>query len=362
MTPEPEQAAAGIASAANATRELGERKAAVLRAVVEEYVRTGEPVGSESVSENAQLGVSPATIRNEMAALEEMGYLGHPHTSAGRTPTDLGYRYFVNALPTGGRLPVAQKRAISDFFEQAVVDLEETLIGATQLLSRLTQYAGLAVPPSAVDERVVHVEFVGVGSVVLALVVGQLGRVDKHAMDRPEGITDRDLVDLSGRVGRSLANRSLAEAETEVLRMALNATDDERALLQGLAETFGQMRSETAGSHVLVRGVANLAGEAAAWRRETVTRLFEALEREQEMLVLLRGTGGDDDVKVTIGGEHPSTGEWDAALVAASYRAGATSHGTIAVVGPTRMDYVTAIATVRAVAKRISEITTVQDQ
>src|SRR5437867_5326923 len=121
--------------------DLGARKIAVLRAVVEEYVRSGEAVGSETIAEGAGLGVSSATIRNDLAALEEMGYLSHPHTSAGRIPTDLGYRRFVDSLPARGKLRDTQRRAITTYFEAAVGDLEEVLRGAAQLLSRLTQYA-----------------------------------------------------------------------------------------------------------------------------------------------------------------------------------------------------------------------------
>src|SRR5438876_4425653 len=109
--------------------DLGDRKATVLRVLVEEYVRTGEPVGSETIAEGAGLGVSSATIRNEMAALEELGYLSHPHTSAGRIPTDVGYRFYVNSLPAGGKLRDAQRRAITGFFAEAILDLEEVLKG-----------------------------------------------------------------------------------------------------------------------------------------------------------------------------------------------------------------------------------------
>src|SRR5215204_1395847 len=112
--------------------ELSQRKATVLHAVVETYVVTGEPVGSESIAERAGLGVSSATIRNEMAALEELGYLSHPHTSAGRIPTDAGYRHYVDTLPPGGRLRDPQRRAITGFFTEAMVDLEEVLRGTTQ--------------------------------------------------------------------------------------------------------------------------------------------------------------------------------------------------------------------------------------
>src|SRR6266540_1375986 len=169
--------------------DLGPRKAAVLRAVVEEYVRSGEPVGSETIAESSGLGVSSATIRNEMAALEELGYLTHPHTSAGRIPTDTGYRHYVDALPVGVRLRDAQRRAIATYFAEAILDLEEVLKGSVQLLSRLTQYAGLAVPPGAAEEPIIRLELIDMGPTVMILAVGQHGRVDKRVVDRPEGIT-----------------------------------------------------------------------------------------------------------------------------------------------------------------------------
>src|ERR671915_285699 len=166
--------------------ELGLRKAAVLNAVVEEYVRSGGRVGSETIAERAGLGVSSATIRNEMAALEELGFLTHPHTSAGRIPTDLGYRHYVDAQPHGVRLRDAHRRAIAGYFAEAILDLEEVLKGSVQLLSRLTQYAGLAVPPGAAEEPIVRLELVDMGPTVMILSVGQHGRVDKRVIDRPD--------------------------------------------------------------------------------------------------------------------------------------------------------------------------------
>jgi heat-inducible transcriptional repressor len=165
--------------------ELGTRKMEVLRAVVEEYVRTGEPVGSETVAECSDLGVSSATIRNELSALEELGFLSHPHTSAGRIPTDAGYRKYVDALPPGGRMRDTQRRAIAGFFAETMLDLEDVLKGTTQLLSRVTQYAGLAVPPSGSNEQVLRTELIELGNGLMLLVVGQRGRVDKAMIDRP---------------------------------------------------------------------------------------------------------------------------------------------------------------------------------
>jgi heat-inducible transcriptional repressor len=342
-------------------RELGARKVAVLHAVVEEYVRTGEPVGSETIAERSGLGVSSATIRNELAALEELGYLMHPHTSAGRIPTDAGYRKYVDTLPPGGRLRDAQRRAIAGFFAETMLDLEEVLKGTTHLLSRVTQYAGLAVPPSGSDEPVLRTELIEVGNSLMLLVIGQHGRVDKTMVDRPEGLDAAELQNLDRTLADRFRGKTVADARTEALKAAPAADQHERTLLLAAADAFGAMQLGSGAHHVLIGGVANLADEAAHWRRETVRRLFEALEHEGEMLELLRDVTLQQDVNVTIGGEHPQTGEWEASIVSAPFRAGSTALGTVGVVGPTAMDYVSVMASVRAVARRLSELATELD-
>ena len=340
--------------------DLGVRKSAVLHAVVEEYVRMGEPVGSETIAEHAGLGVSSATIRNEMAALEELGFLSHPHTSAGRIPTDAGYRHYVDTLPARGRLRDAQRRAIASHFEEAILDLEEVLKGSVMLLSRLTQYAGLAVPPGASEEQIVRLELIDMGPTLMVLAVGQHGRVDKQILDRPEELGGA-AVSAAERKLRTLQGQTYADSQAKLLRMAAGVASDEHDLLLMVADVLRVATRGERAAHVVVGGVANLADETQAWRRETLRRLFDTLEREQEMLSVLQDVAADD-VSVTIGGEHPTTGEWEASLVTAPFRSGDATVGTIGVVGPTRMDYLSAMASVRAVAERLSEIATELDQ
>jgi heat-inducible transcriptional repressor len=338
--------------------ELGSRKAAVLHAVVEEYVRSGEPVGSETIAEGAGLGVSSATIRNELAALEELGYLSHPHTSAGRIPTDLGYRHYVDSQPHGVRLREAHRRAIAGYFAEAILDLEEVLKGSVQLLSRLTQYAGLAVPPGAAEEPVVRLELIDMGPTLLILAIGQHGRVDKRVVDRPEGVDAHRLHDVEERL-QALRGQTYVEAQARLLRLAAESSADDHDLMLHVAETLRTATQGEGAVHVVIGGVSNLTDETQTWRRETLRRLFETLEREQDMLRVLRDVSADrEDVWVTIGAEHPTTGEWDASIVTAPFKAGEATAGTIGVVGPTRMDYLSAMASVRAVAKRLSEIAT----
>jgi heat-inducible transcriptional repressor len=340
--------------------ELGARKSAVLRAVVEEYVRSGEPVGSETIAEHAGLGVSSATIRNEMAALEELGYLTHPHTSAGRIPTDTGYRHYVDSLPAHGRLREAQRRAIATHFAEAILDLEEVLKGSVQLLSRLTQYAGLAVPPGASEEQVVRLELIDMGPTLMILAIGQHGRVDKRIIDRPEGM-DSGAVGETERRAHKARGLSYADAQAKLLQLAVGRPSSEHDLLLMTADTLRTATEGDGSTHVVVGGVANLADEAQTWRRETLRRLFETLEREQEMIRVLHDVS-TQDVKVTIGGEHPSTGDWEASIVTAPFKAGDATMGTIGIVGPTRMDYLSAMASVRAVAARLSELATELDE
>jgi heat-inducible transcriptional repressor len=342
--------------------ELGPRKEAVLRTVVEQYVQTGEPVGSESIAENAGLGVSSATIRHEMAALEELGYLSHPHTSAGRIPTDAGYRHYVDSLPAGGRLREAQRRLIAGYFAEAIVDLEVVLKGSVQLLSRLTQYAGLAVPPNANDEPVVRLELIDMGPTLMILAVGQHGRVDKHVIDRPDGVDTQTLTRTERRL-QGLRGETYFGAQARLLQLAAEGPREEHDLLLHVAELLRVATKGEGSAHVVVGGASNLADEAQQMRRETLRRLFETLERETEMLALLEDIGsGQTALNVTIGAEHPSTGEWGASIITAPFKTGDTMLGTIGVVGPTRMDYLSAMASVRVVAKRLSEMATELDQ
>jgi heat-inducible transcriptional repressor len=334
--------------------DLGERKVAVLRAVVEEYVREGEPVGSETIAERSGLGVSSATIRNEMAALEELGYLQHPHTSAGRIPTDLGYRGYVDTLPAGGRLRDNQRRAVTAFFAETMFDLERVLRGTTQLLGRMTQYAAVAVPPATVDDALARVELVDLGGAMMLLAVGQRGRVDKRMVDRPDDLDGEGAQGIDSRM-RSFEGLNLRDAQARALKLAGESSGPQRHLLRSIAEALREMQTGGGSEHVLVGGVANLADEAARWRTDTVRSLFEALERESEMLRLLHDVAASE-LQVTIGAEHPATGEWDASLVTAPFGTLDSQLGTIGVVGPTRMDYLSVMASVRAVAKRLSDL------
>jgi heat-inducible transcriptional repressor len=340
---------------AASTHRLSERKGRILRALVHLYVRSGEPVGSEAISQVVKLGVSSATIRNELAALEEMGYLTQPHTSAGRIPTDAGYRYFVDTLPETIRLRDPERREIVHFFGEALADVDEILRGTTHLLSRLTRYASLALGPSRQESSIARMELVNLGSAALLLVVFDTGRVDKRVIELPPETTDEHLERISRGLWERYRGWNVAEARAAAAEQARGVSDPDRAILTRVAEELASIQeSADSADHVFLGGVANIAVEESFQRHETLREIFEALERETEVLELLRDAS-HRPIAVTIGNESPMTGMWDASFVAAPFGTSERSLGTIGVVGPTRMDYVAAITAVRAVAARLSE-------
>lgn len=331
--------------------ELSARKAAILSALVKHYIRTGEPVGSEMIAHASGLRVSSATIRTELAALEELGYLTQPHTSAGRAPTDRAYRYFVNHLSGPPRLREPERRAVVAFFDEALADVDEILRGTTQLLSRLTRYASLALAPAAIESLIARCDLIGLGSTALLLVVFDSGRVEKRPLELGE-LSDQDLERLSRLVMGATRGRALGDASAEVNGRARASPGDAKALKR-VAQALDQIERTGPTDHVVVGGVANIAAEEAFHRRETLRQVYEALERESALLRMLREAALATPVSVTIGRENTLPEMWEASVVAAPFgAAGAT--GTIGVVGPTRMDYASAISAVRVVAERLS--------
>lgn len=338
--------------------EIGKRKATVLHAVVRDYIRTAQPVGSGTIVRRYRLGVSPATVRNEMAALEEMGYLAQPHTSAGRIPTDLGYRFYVDTLPSDIILPPPHRRAISDFFGAPPDDVDALLYGTASFLSRLTGYAALVLSPQTAQSRILRAELVPLGSAVLLLVVSDTGRVDKRVLEIGDGLSEATVRRASDRLVRALEGLSYGGAAEAAAALAREATDEERALLLEVSAALARLRDDPEAEHVFVGGVANIADERAFERRDTLQQLVEALEERRTALALLRRVPGEEvrDVRVRIGHENPLRAMSEASVVVSWYRAAGRPAGSVAIVGPTRMQYARVIATARLVARRLSDL------
>ena len=330
-------------------RALGARQAAILSAIVREYIRSGEPIGSKHLVGRFKLDVSSATVRNDMSLLEELGYLAQPHTSAGRIPTDLGYRWFVDAAGAP-RLPDAQDRELTEALSDPA-DLDEKLSRASDVLSRFTRYAAAVLTPQLEDvSHLRHLDLAWLGPrLVVAVLIGDGGRVEKRMVELEADVTERDVERIAREVNHALASLTLDEAQRGLAAMAKRAPVKERGLLTGVVESIGQMMG--ADRRVYVGGASNLAADQGlSGERDTLRRVYAAMERQAELLRLLEEA--IRPVSVRIGSELPVEDLHSLSVVAAPYGMGTQIGGTVGVIGPTRMDYVNAMAIVAAVARK----------
>ncbi|HZD68247.1 MAG TPA: heat-inducible transcriptional repressor HrcA [Actinomycetes bacterium] len=330
---------------------LDERKARLLRAVVHEFIRTAEPVGSKALAGRYSLGISPATIRNELAALEDQGFLSHPHTSAGRVPTDLGYRFYVDSLSGVSELARAQRDAVMRYLEGAA-GLEETLQRTSLLLASLTHYTAMVAPPALDRSRVRHIELVPLSPHVIMLVlIVDTGRVEQRLLEMRAEVQAEDLEDVRRRLNEKLVGEQLNRAELVMSGMLGSVPAERRWLFTVVADLLGQVVSDRTTERVWLGGQAHIAGPGAFDELETVRQVYELLEQQVLVLRLLRMAFNRraDQISVVIGSENQLEGMRACSLVTSTYPAGDTI-GTIGVLGPTRMDYLRVMAAVQAVA------------
>jgi heat-inducible transcriptional repressor len=332
-----------------------ERRLAVLRAIVEDYVATQEPVGSKALVERHGLGVSPATVRNDMAALEEEGLITQPHTSAGRVPTDKGYRLFVDRLTTIKPMSAAEKRAIATILDGAV-DVDDVVRRSVRLLAQLTHQVALVQYPTLNRSTVRHVDLVGLTETrVLVVAILSSGRVEQRLVELDRPLDDDALAAVRGRVAGVITGRIIADATTALGDLAAPPGDDagpQSLVVDALVDAMSDHRSS---ERVAVGGTANLARFGDSFE-VSVRPLLEALEEHVVLLKLLGEAQTGGAVTVRIGHEGPYTEFATTSVVATGYGPGEEAVGNLGVVGPTRMDYPGTMASVRAVARYVSRI------
>ncbi len=331
-----------------------ERRLDVLRAIVEDYVSTREPVGSRVLAERHHLGVSPATIRNDMATLEEEGYIAQPHTSAGRIPTDKGYRLFVDELSTVKPLSVAQRRAIETFLSRAV-DLDDVVARAGRLIAQLTGQVAVVQYPSLRRSGLRHLELVSLGGGrLLIVIITDTGRVEQRALELGESPDEETLAEVRSRINQVAVGRQLPEIMSAVAT-AESWPPQIRALVAEIATVVEQALVEESAERLLLAGTANLA--RAGMRFEHALRpVLEALEEQVVLLGLLTEMAADAGVSVRIGRETQLEGLAQTSVVTTGYGNEGATVALLGSIGPTRMDYPGTIAAVRAVAAYLSRV------
>ena len=337
--------------------ELAERQREVLAAVVQEYIATAEPVASGQLVRRYALDVSSATVRNELAALEELGLLTHPHTSAGRVPTDLGYRYFIESLMPRPALRPEEQLTVSHQFQQAVWDTAEWLRLAASILARLTAEASIVTPLASKRAALRHVEAVPIQDRrVLVIAVLEGGQVRQQLVELREPVSPERLRTISTRLTETFAGAGVAR-----LREAQRSESGiEAEIVQALARMIAEHES-TRAHDVYFDGFQNILAQPEFAERERTQQLLELLEDRTRLADILPGDLGSGEIHVAIGSEHRLALLRDCSLVFGRYGSGSEAVGLVGIVGPTRMDYARSIGAVRYVGSLMSDLVRVME-
>ena len=334
---------------------VSERSLEVLRVIVQDYVASREPVGSKSIVERHSFGVSAATIRNDMALLEEEQLIAAPHTSSGRVPTDKGYRLFVDHLAEARPLSPAQRTAIETFLGQSV-DVDDVLSRTVRLLSQLTNQVALVQYPSVARSKIRHIELVSLAERrLLSVLITDSGAVEQRVIELTEELDDTEIAEIRGAINGAAAGLSLADAAERLRQLPDHLTERTRALVAPVA---GALRDQIAANRqdkLVMAGAANLA------RTETdfpgsITPVLEAIEEQVVLLRLFDEMALDQHgVAVSIGRENPVIGLTETSVMSSTYSSG-SDLARVGLLGPLRMDYSGNMAAVRAVARYLSRL------
>ena len=338
-----------------------DRRFEVLRAIVADFVATKEPIGSKSLVERHNLGVSSATVRTDMAVLEAEGYIAQPHTSSGRVPTEKGYREFVDRLDDVKPLSSAERSAIQSFLESGV-DLDDVLRRAVRLLAQLTRQVAVVQYPTLSTSTVRHLEVIGLTPArLLMVVITDSGRVDQRIVELGDVIDDHQLSQLREMLGQALVGKRLSAASTAVADL-VGELAGRSGLANNLSDAVGRSATvlleslvEHTEERLLMGGTANLTRNAADFGG-SLRSILEALEEQVVVLRLLAAQQEAGKVTVRIGHETASEQMVGTSMVSTAYGTVDTVYGGMGVLGPTRMDYPGTIASVAAVALYIGEV------
>ncbi len=332
---------------------LDERKLTVLRAIVEDYVSTTEPVGSKSLVDRHHFDVSPATIRNDMAVLEEQGFIAQPHTSAGRIPTDKGYRLFVDRLSSVKPLSTAERRAIESFLAGAY-SLDDVVMRTVRLLVQLTRQVAVVQYPSLTRSAIRHIELVPLAPTkLLVVLITDTGRVEQCAVDLPAPWDDASVSHVRAVLNACLGGHKLADAAAMVPDLSERIPAEERANANAVFSVLLASMIERNEQKIVFAGTANLAAHDFS---RGLRDVLEALE-EQVVLIRLLGEATEPAIlTVTIGSENRVAGLEATSVVSTGYGSSAQPLAKLGVLGPTRMDYPGTMGAVRAVARYVGQI------
>jgi heat-inducible transcriptional repressor len=333
---------------------LSERAQNLLKILVERYIVDGQPVGSRALSRFSSLELSPATIRNVMADLEEMGFVSSPHTSSGRVPTPKGYRFFVDTLLTVRPLEDMERQQLVE--QLAPDDPHRVVIAASQVLSDLTHFAGIVVAPRRMGASLRHVEFFGLSEKrVLLVIVASDGEVQNRVLITDRSYSPSQLTEAANYINQHYSGVEFDQLRTRVRDELIDLHNDISGLMQAAIQTGSEALRNPAAEGVVISGGRNLLEvDELSGDMGKLRRLFDLFERKTQLLDILETSERAEGVKIFIGGESQLLALDECSIVTAPYEVDGQVVGTVGVIGPTRMAYERVIPIVDVTAKLVS--------
>ncbi len=339
---------------------LDERQRQILLAVVCNYIATADPVGSRTIARKYGFGISPATIRNIMADLEEMGFLVQPHTSAGRIPTDRGLRFYVDHLEQSRKSLEEPEASDIDEALQMEIELGHLMKKTTELLSQLSQQASLVLAPNLKSTVCRHIDFIKLShSQALVLFISETGLVHKRVISLAEDISQDTFDKMSKLITTELMGLSLAKIRLKLLKMMkTEKTQFDKLLAQAIKLSQQFFSEEADDSELYVGGTFNMMNQPEFADIEKMRHLFKAFEEKRLLIHILDKCIDDEDVIVIIGEENDVEDMQDLSFVISSYKSGGRALGVVGIIGPKRMNYTQVIPIVGHTAKAVSRLLT----
>lgn len=318
---------------------LNERKKKILQIIIEDYISSAEPVGSRTIARKYDLGLSPATIRNEMSDLELLGYLEQPHTSAGRIPSAQAYRFYVDALIEPGTLTDNDMALIDGWYNERRRNIDDIFQSTAKILSRMTQNVSMVLTNQQTIANFCYLKFLPLDSQhAILCIVADDGSIDTNVVDIPLGMSSEEMDYLVGKMSKLLEDRNLSDISVEILQNVHTDVVENKLIFSSLLQAVRKMTGRRQEQKVFLGGTKQLLNQPEFRDVERVRNLLGILEEEKVLKDLLQG-GEDSGLKVTIGSENKFTGIQDCSMVQATYRLNGQIVGTMAVLGPTRMEY-----------------------
>ncbi|MDO7788243.1 heat-inducible transcriptional repressor HrcA [Desulforamulus aquiferis] len=337
--------------------KMDERKQQILLAIIKDYINTAEPVGSRTISRKYKLGVSPATIRNEMADLEEMGFIEQPHTSAGRIPSDMGYRYYVDCLMQREELTREEENTIHRGYENKVREVGEVINRTGRMLAKLTNYTALVRSPQMATSNFKHIQLVLMAPAqAILIVVMDTGAVQHQIMSIPESITQQDLEQISSVLNAKLQGKNMDNIRLALIKEVYFELHKHRHILDLALELMQDRLTTEAEDKIYLDGVFNILNQPEFHNVDKVKVLLSLLEQEEMLRDILEHSQGIQGVTVKIGNENARQEIQNCSMVTASYRVGNKVLGTIGVLGPTRMEYAKVVTVVDHMTRNLSRV------